>query len=97
MNWFEKIKEVHEKADRLRSQAEVMAEKLGHKLEGWTTLQNCVCRKCGAYAKINNVYANSNGPNFVGAAFTNMCSVKFSNADSYQWKELKNRGNLLGR
>jgi hypothetical protein len=90
MNWYEKLNEVHERGDRLRRQAAEMGSKLGHRLEGWTNLHNCVCRRCGAYAKINGVYTEHDGQQFYGSAFTNPCNVQFSNAEAYEWKPFTN-------
>lgn len=88
MNWFEKIKQVHDHADVLRAEASAAGNKLGHRLEGWTTMNSCYCRKCGMYAKINGVYAADSGPKFYGSAFINPCKVNFDGP--YVWEKYDN-------
>ncbi len=90
MNWYDKIKEIHSKADNLRSEATKIAAKLGHKLDAWTTSQTAKCRKCGQTAKINGVYCEDGNAVFEGAPFINKCSVKFDGEDNYSWKEFTN-------
>ena len=92
MNWYKKnaIEEYHFLRDKDLKDAESRASKLGHFLDGWTSLNTCRCRKCGAYAKVHDIFAKDETDvfnKFYGAAFLNKCSVKFKDEDNYQFPE----------
>ena len=89
-NWDNFLEDLHERKEAVREEATKMGEKLGHTLNAWTSLNSCVCRKCGAYAKINGFYGSDEKVSFDGAAFSNPCNVVFNNVDDYEFEEFTN-------
>ena len=88
--WKPILEKVHAKRAKAQEQAEKMGEKLGHFLDAWTTMNNCTCRKCGAYAKINGVYGSDEKVSFYGSAFSNPCNVNFNNVNDYEFEAYSN-------
>jgi len=83
MNWEPFLSNLHKERDSLRDEAAKAGRKLGHVLEGWGPMNSCYCRKCGAYAKIDGVYASDDKKSFYGAAFLNPCSVNFDTPPNF--------------
>jgi len=92
MNWYKKnaIEEYHSLRDKTLTEAEDKASVLGHNLKGWTSLNTCRCRKCGAYAKVHDLLISNESSiynKFYGAAFLNKCNVVFEEEDKYEFPE----------
>lgn len=92
MNWYKKnaIEEYHLKRSSKLVEAEQEAAGLGHVLGGWTSLNTCRCRKCGAYAKVHDLLGSNDlsiFKEFYGAAFLNECNVRFADEDKYKFPE----------
>lgn len=99
MNWYKKTKQkewgpflnnLNIKRKKMRMEAENKGSKLGHVLEGWSTMESCYCRKCGAYAKINGVLTDHDGEIFYGSAFLNRCNVNFDTPPNFSKYENPN-------
>jgi len=92
-DWGTFLPELNKRKMSLRTKAETDAAKLGHRLEGWSPYNSCYCRKCGAYARIDDVYCPTNSTNkFFGSAFLNKC-IKFEGDENFQFDEYKNPHN----
>lgn len=83
IDWSDFLEDLHSRKDRIRSQATKKGEELGHILDGWTCMNSCRCRKCGALAKINGFYETGGKIEFYGRAFSDPCTVHFDNAPEF--------------
>jgi len=100
MNWYKDLTKekdwgaflgkFHDRRESKRKEAESKAAVLGHYLDAWTVMDNCRCKKCGAYAKINNVFCPTDAEEFYGNAFLSKCHVNFDNAEDYDFSKFKN-------
>ena len=83
-DWKDFLNNLHIEKEKVRKEASEKAKKLEHFLDGWTPINSCYCRKCGAYAKINGFYGTDEKITFYGDAFTNKCRVSFDNAPNFK-------------
>lgn len=94
-DWKPFLKELYLKKENLRKKAEKKGAVLGHFLDGWSPMNSCYCRKCGAYAKINGFYSTDEKETFYGAAFMNKCHVNFNNAPEFNKYKNPNPKNAI--
>ncbi len=94
-DWKPFLKELYIKKENIRKKAEEKGATLGHYLDGWSPINSCYCRKCGAYAKINGFYGIDEKKTFYGAAFLNKCSVNFNNSPEFSKYENPNPKNAI--
>jgi len=74
MSWYSLMKRIHSVRDNTYKRAKVACESKGHSLfDHWTPIHSNRCRKCGMMITCHNIMAQTDAPDFTGAALLNDC------------------------
>ena len=82
-SWKDKIKDINNKRNDFRQNAEKIATKNGHILFPWTCMNSTMCRKCGRTIYLHNIHGSSDVNDMEGRALTQLCDVSLENAPDF--------------